>query len=408
MKKAAIITIGSELLEGLILNKNAQFLCQELKNLGYIVVKVSTVGDDLISISEEVKTLLLKVDLLILTGGLGPTQDDLTRDAVAKVLNRSLKLNEELLSKIKEKIKKYHSEIPQNIERQALVIDGAEVLDNPVGSAPGQLLTVDGKIVILLPGPPRELIPMFNALKDRLRTPDALYQVVLKYYSIPEAVLEDLLKDILYSQNIVEVATMADHVEGVRLRLTTHMKNKEYLDEMVKKILDKTGEHLYGVNDEKMEEVVVRLLKDRKKTLAVAESCTGGMLSSLVVNVPGASEVFIGGVVAYSNDLKKHILGVREDTLRKHGAVSKECVQEMTEGLKKLTGADICVSISGIAGPSGGTPEKPVGTVFIDIFEHEHITMRYNFTGDRNTIRTRSAMMALENLRKYLKGREKV
>jgi len=408
MKKAAIITIGSELLEGLILNKNAQFLCQELKNLGYIVVKVSTVGDDLISISEEVKTLLLKVDLLILTGGLGPTQDDLTRDAVAKVLNRSLKLNEELLSKIKEKIKKYHSEIPQNIERQALVIDGAEVLDNPVGSAPGQLLTVDGKIVILLPGPPRELIPMFNALKDRLRTPDALYQVVLKYYSIPEAVLEDLLKDILYSQNIVEVATMADHVEGVRLRLTTHMKNKEYLDEMVKKILDKTGEHLYGVNDEKMEEVVVRLLKDRKKTLAVAESCTGGMLSSLVVNVPGASEVFAGGVVAYSNDLKKHILGVREDTLRKHGAVSKECVQEMTEGLKKLTGADICVSISGIAGPSGGTPEKPVGTVFIDIFEHEHITMRYNFTGDRNTIRTRSAMMALENLRKYLKGREKV
>ncbi|MDK2893837.1 MAG: nicotinamide-nucleotide amidase, partial [Thermotoga sp.] len=319
MKKAAIITIGSELLEGLILNKNAQFLCQELKNLGYIVVKVSTVGDDLISISEEVKTLLLKVDLLILTGGLGPTQDDLTRDAVAKVLNRSLKLNEELLSKIKEKIKKYHSEIPQNIERQALVIDGAEVLDNPVGSAPGQLLTVDGKIVILLPGPPRELIPMFNALKDRLRTPDALYQVVLKYYSIPEAVLEDLLKDILYSQNIVEVATMADHVEGVRLRLTTHMKNKEYLDEMVKKILDKTGEHLYGVNDEKMEEVVVRLLKDRKKTLAVAESCTGGMLSSLVVNVPGASEVFIGGVVAYSNDLKKHILGVREDTLKKHG-----------------------------------------------------------------------------------------
>lgn len=250
------------------------------------------------------------------------------------MLNRSLKLNEELLSKIKEKIKKYHSEIPQNIERQALVIDGAEVLDNPVGSAPGQLLTVDGKIVILLPGPPRELIPMFNALKDRLRTPDALYQVVLKYYSIPEAVLEDLLKDILYSQNIVEVATMADHVEGVRLRLTTHMKNKEYLDEMVKKILDKTGEHLYGVNDEKMEEVVVRLLKDRKKTLAVAESCTGGMLSSLVVNVPGASEVFAGGVVAYSNDLKKHILGVREDTLRKHGAVSKECVQEMTEGLK--------------------------------------------------------------------------
>jgi len=405
MKKAAIITVGSELLEGLILNRNAQFLCQELKNLGYRVIKVSTVGDHLEDIAEEVRSLLPEVHLLILTGGLGPTKDDLTREAVAKALNRKLLLDYNLKTKIEEKVKKYHSKIPSNIEKQALVIEGAKVIDNPVGSAPGQLLEVDGKKVILLPGPPKELIPMFESLKELLKTPHAFYQVVLKYYSIPEAVLEDLLKEILYSQDRVEVATMADHVEGVRLRLTTSAEHREFLDELVEKILEKTGEYLYGMNDEKMEEVVVRLLKENKKTLAVAESCTGGMLSSLVVNVPGASDVFIGGVVAYSNELKKSILGVKEDTLRKYGAVSEQCVQEMTEGLKKLTEADICVAISGIAGPSGGTPTKPVGTVFIYLFEQNHSTVRYNFSGDRNTIRTRSAMMALENLRKHLKER---
>ncbi|PLV56820.1 competence/damage-inducible protein A [Thermotoga sp. SG1] len=408
MKKAAIITVGSELLEGLILNKNAQFLCQELKNLGYRVIKISTVGDHLEDIAEEVRSLLSKVHLLILTGGLGPTKDDLTREAVAKALNRDLFLDQELKKKIEEKVKKYHSEIPSNIERQAFVIEGAKVIDNPVGSAPGQLLEVDGKRVILFPGPPKELIPMFESLKELLKTPHALYQVILKYYSIPEALLEDLLKEILYSQDKVEVATMADHVEGVRLKLTTSVEHKKFLDGLVEKIIEKTGEYLYGMNDEKMEEVVVRLLKENKKTLAVAESCTGGMLSSLIVNVPGASNVFIGGVVAYSNDLKKSILGVKEGTLRKYGAVSEQCVREMTEGLKKLTGADICVAISGIAGPSGGTPTKPVGTVFIDLFEQDHVTIRYNFSGDRNTIRTRSAMMALENLRKHLKERGKL
>ncbi|PLV59403.1 competence/damage-inducible protein A [Thermotoga sp. KOL6] len=408
MKKAAIITIGSELLEGLIVNKNAQYLCQELKNLGYEVVKVSTVGDALDDIANEVMSLLPKVDLLVLTGGLGPTKDDLTREALAKALGRKLYLDSELKAKIEEKVKKYHKTVPSNIERQAFVIEGASIIDNPVGSAPGQIIELNGKKVLILPGPPRELKPMFESIKEQLKTSDALYQIVLKYYSIPEAILEDLLKEILYSQNVVKVATMADHVEGVRLRLTTHMKNKNLLDELVRKIIERTGEHLYGINEEKMEEVVVRLLKEKKKNLAIAESCTGGLTSSLIVNVPGASEVFVGGVVAYSNKLKKRILGVKEDTLKDHGAVSEQCVKEMTEGLKRLTGADVCIAISGIAGPTGGTPTKPVGTVFIDLFEQKHVTLRYNFSGDRNTIRIRSAMMALENLRRYLKERERL
>lgn len=404
MKKAAILSVGSELLEGLISNRNAQYLASELKLLGYNVIKIVTVGDVLEDIVKEVRELLSKVDLLVTTGGLGPTMDDLTREGVAEALGRKLYVDEELVRKIRERLSKRFTRIPDSVDRQAMVIEGAQIVENPVGTAPGQMLKVDGRIVLLLPGPPQELIPMFEFVKDSLKTNNTFYQITLKYYSLPESLLEDVLRDILYAQRDVTVATMADHVEGVRLRLTTTMDKRHILDEMVEKILERTGEHLYGVNDEKLEEVVVKLLKERGKTVAFAESCTGGLLSSMIVNVPGASEVFVGGVVAYDNEVKKKILGVREETLEKFGAASEVCVREMCEGLKKLMGADICLAISGIAGPTGGSPEKPVGTVFIDLFEKEHKTVKYHFSGDRNMIRTRSAMTSLELLRRYLKG----
>jgi len=404
MKKAAILSVGSELLEGLISNRNAQYLASELKLLGYNVIKIVTVGDVLEDIVKEVRELLSKVDLLVTTGGLGPTMDDLTREGVAEALGRKLYVDEELVRKIRERLSKRFTRIPDSVDRQAMVIEGAQIVENPVGTAPGQMLKVDGRIVLLLPGPPQELIPMFESVKDSLKTNNTFYQITLKYYSLPESLLEDVLRDILYAQRDVTVATMADHVEGVRLRLTTTMDKRHILDEMVEKILKRTGEHLYGVNDEKLEEVVVKLLKERGKTVAFAESCTGGLLSSMIVNVPGASEVFVGGVVAYDNEVKKKILGVREETLEKFGAVSEVCVREMSEGLKNLMEADVCVAVSGIAGPTGGSPEKPVGTVFIDLFEKEHRTVKYHFSGDRNMIRTRSAMTSLELLRRYLKG----
>lgn len=404
MKKAAILSVGSELLEGLISNRNAQYLASELKLLGYSVIKIVTVGDVLEDIVKEVRELLSKVDLLVTTGGLGPTMDDLTREGVAEALGRKLYVDEELVRKIRERLSKRFTRIPDSVDRQAMVIEGAQIVENPVGTAPGQMLKVDGRIVLLLPGPPQELIPMFESVKDFLKTNNTFYQITLKYYSLPESLLEDVLRDILYAQRDVTVATMADHVEGVRLRLTTTMDKRHILDEMVEKILERTGDHLYGVNDERLEEVVVKLLKERGKTVAFAESCTGGLLSSTIVNVPGASEVFVGSVVAYDNEVKKKILGVREETLERFGAVSEVCVREMCEGLKKLMGADICLAISGIAGPTGGSPEKPVGTVFIDLFEKEHRTVKYHFSGDRNMIRTRSAMTSLELLRRHLKG----
>jgi len=404
MKKAAILSVGSELLEGLISNRNAQYLASELKLLGYSVIKIVTVGDVLEDIVKEVRELLSKVDLLVTTGGLGPTMDDLTREGVAEALGRKLYVDEELVRKIRERLSKRFTRIPDSVDRQAMVIEGAQIVENPVGTAPGQMLKVDGRIVLLLPGPPQELIPMFESVKDFLKTNNTFYQITLKYYSLPESLLEDVLRDILYAQRDVTVATMADHVEGVRLRLTTTMDKRHILDEMVEKILERTGDHLYGVNDERLEEVVVKLLKERGKTVAFAESCTGGLLSSTIVNVPGASEVFVGSVVAYDNEVKKKILGVREETLERFGAVSEVCVREMSEGLKNLMEADVCVAVSGIAGPTGGSPEKPVGTVFIDLFEKEHRTVKYHFSGDRNMIRTRSAMTSLELLRRHLKG----
>lgn len=404
MKKAAILSVGSELLEGLISNRNAQYLASELKLLGYSVIKIVTVGDVLEDIVKEVRELLSKVDLLVTTGGLGPTMDDLTREGVAEALGRKLYVDEELVRKIRERLSKRFTRIPDSVDRQAMVIEGAQIVENPVGTAPGQMLKVDGRIVLLLPGPPQELIPMFESVKDSLKTNNTFYQITLKYYSLPESLLEDVLRDILYAQRDVTVATMADHVEGVRLRLTTTMDKRHILDEMVEKILERTGDHLYGVNDERLEEVVVKLLKERGKTVAFAESCTGGLLSSTIVNVPGASEVFVGSVVAYDNEVKKKILGVREETLERFGAVSEVCVREMSEGLKNLMEADVCVAVSGIAGPTGGSPEKPVGTVFIDLFEKEHRTVKYHFSGDRNMIRTRSAMTSLELLRRHLKG----
>ena len=404
MKRAAILSVGSELLEGLISNRNAQYLASELKLLGYSVIKIVTVGDVLEDIVKEVRELLSKVDLLVTTGGLGPTMDDLTREGVAEALGRKLYVDEELVRKIRERLSKRFTRIPDSVDRQAMVIEGAQIVENPVGTAPGQMLKVDGRIVLLLPGPPQELIPMFESVKDFLKTNNTFYQITLKYYSLPESLLEDVLRDILYAQRDVTVATMADHVEGVRLRLTTTMDKRHILDEMVEKILERTGDHLYGVNDERLEEVVVKLLKERGKTVAFAESCTGGLLSSMIVNVPGASEVFVGSVVAYDNEVKKKILGVREETLERFGAVSEACVREMSEGLKNLMEADVCVAVSGIAGPTGGSPEKPVGTVFIDLFEKEHRTVKYHFSGDRNMIRTRSAMTSLELLRRHLKG----
>jgi len=406
LKKAVVITIGSELLRGVILDRNSKYLCDQLKKLGYDVVKTVSVGDDVDSIVREVKRAIEESDLVVTSGGLGPTEDDKTREGVAKALSRKLKMDYNLKSKIEQKVKDFYSgEIPENISKQAEIIEGAEVLENPVGSAPGQLVKVEDKVVLILPGPPRELIPMFEAVREKLRTENTFYEKTINLYGIPEAKLEEMLKDILYSQKDVEVATMVDHVHGVKLRLTTDAKNKERLDEMIKKIMEKVGRYVYGFDNETMEECVFKLLRRKNKRIAFAESCTGGLISSHLVNVPGSSEVFVGAVVAYSNDLKMKVLGVSEKTLTEYGAVSEKCVKEMSEGLHRLTKADLCLSVSGIAGPTGGTPEKPVGTVFTDLYDGKnHYTRKEFFRGDRNVIRLKTSMNALNMVREYLIG----
>ncbi|RKX40076.1 MAG: competence/damage-inducible protein A [Thermotoga sp.] len=406
MKKAVIITIGSELLKGIILDRNSKYLCDQLKKLGYDVVKTVSVGDDIDSIVREVRRAIEEADLVVTSGGLGPTKDDKTREGIAVALNKKLIMDHDLKSRIEKRVREFYSgKIPGNISKQAEVIEGAEVLENTVGSAPGQLVNVENKAVLILPGPPRELIPMFEAVKEKLRTENAFYERTMSFYGIPEAKLEEELKDILYSQKDVEIATMVDHVHGVKLRLTTDFEKKEQLDGMMEKIMGRLGRYVYGFDDETMEESVFKLLKKENKKIAFAESCTGGLISSHLVNVPGSSEVFVGAVVAYSNDLKERILGVSRETLMKYGAVSEKCVREMSEGLHRLTKADLCLSVSGIAGPTGGTPEKPVGTVFLDLYDGKsHYTKREFFKGNRNVIRLKTSVNALNMVREYLIG----
>ena len=404
MKKAIVITIGSEILKGIILDRNSKYLCEQLKKLGYEVVKTVSVGDNIDNIIKEIKRALEEADLIVTSGGLGPTEDDKTREAVAKAINKKLILDHNLKAKIEERVRKfYHDKIPKNISKQAEVIEEAEILENSVGSAPGQLVKVENKTILILPGPPKELIPMFETVKEKLKTKDAFYEKTINFYNIPEAKLEENLSDILYSQKDVEIATMVDHIYGVKLRLTTNFENREKLDNMVKKITERLGKYIYGFDEETMEENVFKLLKQKNKKVAFAESCTGGMISSHLVNVPGSSEVFVGSIVAYSNDLKENILGVSRETLIKYGAVSEECVKEMSEGVCQLMKADICLSVSGIAGPTGGTPEKPVGTVFLDLYERRnHYTKKEFFKGDRNMVRLKTSISALNMIREYL------
>ncbi len=403
--RASIIAIGSELVEGITPDTNSEYLRDRLEKIGYSIVRMSKVDDILESIKSEVEISLKDSDLVITTGGLGPTEDDLTREAVSKALRLPLRFDGELHGKIVEKLKEKLERVPMSIEKEAMVIEGARVLENDVGSAPGQLLDLDGKRILLLPGPPPEMRNVFEKAIEHLERGKGIFKKVLKFFGVRESILEDSLKGILYSNDKVKVALQADYVKGITIRLIAPERLKDDVLKIVEKIKKtKFLEDLYGEDDETMEEIVFRLLESSNLTLSVAESCTGGMLSSTIVNVPGVSKIFKGGIIAYENSVKVHVLKVERRTLEEHGAVSYECVREMAEGVKDLLGSDVSIAVSGIAGPGGGSEEKPVGTVFIDTFgPWGHDVRKFNFGyGDRNTIRGRSVMTALDMLRRKL------
>lgn len=403
MKFASVITVGSEIVEGIILNTNAKFLSEKLTELGLRVKRNISIDDDLNDIVQAIKQSMDDSDIIVLSGGLGPTEDDKTREAVAFALGRRLVLDETLRDSIRTRLAKYHKYVFANNDRQAMLVDGATIIPNEVGSAPGQMINHHGKIIILLPGPPQELKPMFETVLGNLRSDQYLVTVSMLFFAIAESALDEMIVKLL-PDPMIKIATQASYGDGIRVRFTCPKQDREKIDELVTKLIEKTKEHFIGFGDITLEQAVVKLLREKNKTLSIAESCTGGMISSRIVNEPGASEVFLGGVVAYDNSVKKNLLKVSDEILLKYGAVSEQCVLQMAHGVKELVNSDLALSVSGIAGPTGGSDEKPVGTVFLCISgDGQEEVVRLFYPHERNVFRARVCAYGLYLVWRFLK-----
>ena len=404
---AKIICVGNELLSGNTLNTNAQFLSKRLLSLGVDVLSQAVVGDDKNAIKEALQNALKHNDLVILTGGLGPTNDDLTKETVAEVLNKKLVLHKESLEKIEEYFFKVGRTMPECNKKQAMLPVGSIVMPNPNGTAPGCIIEEGKKAVILLPGPPRELEGMFNnSAAPYLKTLNLGYikSTAINVFGVGESLIAEKLGDILNSKNPT-CATYAKNGE-VEIRITAKAASYAEADDLMKST-EKTvreifGENVYGSDQSSIQERVVTLLKEQYKKLATAESCTAGLLSSMITDVSGSSEVFDMGVTAYSNFIKIKALGVKEETLKNHGAVSPFVAVEMANAIKKLTGANVGVGITGVAGPKS-SENKPVGLVYVAICDDEfNFVKELGLKGSREKIREVSAKTALDMVRRYL------
>ncbi len=409
--KAEIIAVGTELLLGDILNTNAQFLSKELAHLGIDVHFQSVVGDNEMRLKSVVEHALKRCDLLMFSGGLGPTQDDLTKQTVCKVFDDELKLDEEELGKIRAFFAKWKRTMPENNISQAMLpVRGRKIVNNN-GTAPGAIFEKDGKYAVLLPGPPRELQLMFNEqVKPWLSSlsDSVMHSCVLRVCGIGESHLEPKINHLLESEN--PTAALYAKPGEVTIRITAKAKTlqmaKEMCDKSAAVFYDVVGEYVYAKDALNMEEVIVSEFIKRKKTLAIAESCTGGLIAQRITSIAGASEILGYGVITYSNEAKQKMLNVKSDTLSKYGAVSAQTAAQMACGVMQLANSDIGVAITGIAGPGGGTPEKPVGTVFVAVCNSEDVfVQKLSITGrTRESVRLFTAQYALDNVRRMVVG----
>ena len=403
-----LISVGTELLLGNIVNTNAAYLAQKCAILGLSLYHQTVVGDNEERLSETLQTALGRADVVILSGGLGPTQDDLTKETAASVLEMPLVEDAHSRERIEEYFK--HSQfkiITDNNWKQAMVPKGAIVVDNDNGTAPGLIMEKKGKSVILLPGPPNELVPMFEkSIMPYLRKlqPETISSVMVKICGLGESYVETQIADLIENQSNPTIATYAKTGE-VHLRVTAKAADekeaKKLIKPMVKELKNRFGNSIYTTDENvTLEETVVNLLKEKELTLTTAESCTGGMLGARLTNVPGVSDVYKQGFITYSNRSKRKMLDVKKNTLKDYGAVSDKTAKEMAKNGAFITGSDACVSITGIAGPGGGTPEKPVGLVYIACCYHDNITVNeYHFKGEREKVRENTVVRALTLLR---------
>lgn len=408
---AEILAVGTELLMGQIANTNAQYLSRRLADLGIKVFYHSVVGDNPGRLKESLKLALDRSDIVITTGGLGPTQDDLTKETIAEAMGKMLVLNKESYEHIKYFFERTNRKMADNNAKQAYLPEGSIVISNPNGTAPGCIVVSEGKTVIMLPGPPKEMIPMFEATVFpyfEAKTGLVISSRMVKVFGIGESEMEMRIIDLVQSQTNPTIAPYVGLGEVI-LRVTAGCRNKDeaemLLEPVIARIRDRLGDFVYATNGENMEDVVVKLLVERQYTLSTAESCTGGLLASKLVSVPGVSQVFNRGFVTYSNEAKIEELGVSPETLEQFGAVSAETAEEMVRGTIKRAGTNAAISVTGIAGPDGGTAEKPVGLVYVSVMLNGRVeTRKLNLIGDRERIRNVSCLNALDLLRRMILG----
>jgi nicotinamide-nucleotide amidase len=413
--KIEIMAIGSELLTPYFQDTNSLFLTERLNDLGMEVSYKTIVGDDWDDLVLSIKQAFSRTDIIIAMGGLGPTQDDRTREAFATALERKLIFNKELLQKIEERFKRCGLSMPAVNKKQSYVIDGAEILENRNGTAPGLWLDTGSNKIILLPGPPHELKPMFDESVcphlQEFKT-DYTARKVLKITGLTESKIETLILD-LYPDDPYLRLTILSYPGQIEIHLSSHSrKSQEQADQRVQKleinILERLQENVFSASGEELEEVVGNLLRLNKRTLAVAESCTGGLLGHRLTNVPGSSDYFLQGVVAYSNEAKINALGVSPALIEKYGAVSSQVAEAMAQGIREKALSNLGLAVTGIAGPTGGTPEKPVGLVYIALAWDKGSELKKNlFMGNRDKIKYQSSQKALDMVRRHLAKNKK-
>lgn len=400
---AELISVGTEILLGNIVNTNAAYLAEQCAALGLSCYYQSVVGDNEERLSETLRTALGRSDVVILSGGLGPTQDDLTKETAARVLGLELAEDAHSRERIQAYLEGRGLQVTENNWKQALIPAGAKIVDNENGTAPGLILEKDGRHVILLPGPPNEMRPMFE--KDiypylRGLEGDVLYSKTVKVCGVGESIAETMIRDLIDAQTNPTIATYAKTGE-VHLRVTAkagdEKEARRLVKPVVKELKSRFGNSVYTTDSEvTLEKSVIDLLSANHLSVSTAESCTGGLLSARLINVAGASEVFKSGYVTYSNKVKRKLIGVKRSSLEKHGAVSAVVAKEMAKGAAMISKADVTVSVTGIAGPDGGSEEKPVGLVYIGCQVCGEATVKeFHFSGDRNKIREASVAAAL-------------
>ena len=406
---AEIIAVGTEILLGDIVNTNSQFLAKRLADFGISVFHQSVVGDNPKRLKTELSEAFKRCDLIITTGGLGPTSDDLTKETGAEFFNKNLILHEATLKNLKRIFSKQNRSVSESNKKQAYFPKGCTILPNHHGTAPGCIINENNKMLIILPGPPREVYPMFeNYVAPYIEefTDNKIISKVLRVVGVGEGNMAEQVQDIIDNYTNPTVAPYAKQGEAT-LRITARGKTEDECIKLIKpveeKIRERLGINIYGVDDTSLEEVIAKMLMAKNLNISVAESCTGGLVSSTLINFPGISKIFLQGAITYSNEAKINRLGVNAGTLEMFGAVSSETAAEMALGIAKTSGTNIGLSTTGIAGPEGGSEDKPVGLVYIGLYINGAVKYKkVQFSGDRAMVRARAAVAALDFLRREL------